>query len=81
MDKQKTWNASYWLVAFAMLLALQNWWQAATSVQPLPYSELEQALREGRVDEVLVGDQTITGRLKSPDARGKAVIVANRVEP
>jgi len=49
--------------------------------QPASYIEFERALREGRVAEVLVGDQTITGRLKSPDARGKAVIVANRVEP
>ncbi|TSE35009.1 ATP-dependent zinc metalloprotease FtsH [Tepidimonas charontis] len=81
MDKQKTWNAGYWLVAFVLLLALQNWWQTAASVQPVPYSEFEQALRDGRVAEVLVGDRTITGRLKSPDERGKTVIVANRVEP
>ncbi|MBB5015435.1 ATP-dependent zinc metalloprotease FtsH [Rehaibacterium terrae] len=81
MDKQKTWNASYWLVAFVLLLVLQNWWQAATRVQPVPYSEFEQALREGRVAEVLVGDRTLTGRLKTPDTRGKTVIVANRVEP
>jgi len=64
-----------------MLQALQNGWQAATSVQSASYSEFERALREGRVAEVLVGDQTITGCMKSPDARGKAAIVANRVEP
>ena len=28
-----------------------------------------------------IGESTITGKLKSPDAAGKTVIVANRVEP
>jgi cell division protease FtsH len=33
------------------------------------------------VAEVLVSDRTVTGRLKSPDSRGKTTIVATRVEP
>lgn len=64
-----------------MLLMLQNYWQAAQTVEPVPYSEFEKALAEGRVAEVLVSDRTVTGRLKSPDARGKTTIVATRVEP
>ena len=47
----------------------------------MPYSEFEKALAEGRVAEVLVSDRTVTGRLKSPDSRGKTTIVATRVEP
>ncbi len=81
MDKQQTWNLGYWLIALLLLLMLQNWWQAASTVQPVPYSEFEQALQEGRVAEVLVGDKVLTGKLRSPDAKGKTVIVANRVEP
>lgn len=81
MDKQQTWNLGYWLIALLLLLLLQDWWQAASSVQPVPYSEFEQALKEGRVTEVLVGDKVLTGKLRSPDAKGKTVIVANRVEP
>ena len=49
--------------------------------EPVPYSEFEKALAEGRVAEVLVSDRTVTGRLKSPDSRGKTTIVATRVEP
>lgn len=37
-----------------MLLMLQNYWQAAQTVEPVPYSEFEKALAEGRVAEVLV---------------------------
>lgn len=81
MDKQKKWNISYWLVALMLLLVLQSWWQTARTVQPVPYSEFEQALQSGRVAEVLVGDRTLTGRLHSPDKQGKTVIVANRIEP
>ena len=32
-------------------------------------------------EDVEVGDTTVTGKLKAPDAGGKTVIVANRVEP
>ncbi|MCA1926707.1 MAG: ATP-dependent zinc metalloprotease FtsH, partial [Thiobacillus sp.] len=34
-----------------------------------------------RVAEVVVSDKTVTGKLKNPDANGKTVIVATRVEP
>lgn len=58
-----------------------EYWQTAKTVEPVPYSEFEKALDEGRVAEVLVSDRTVTGRLKSPDSRGKTTIVATRVEP
>src|SRR5690606_41066827 len=43
---------------------LQSTWQTARTVEPVPYSQFEQALAEGRVAEVTVGETTITGRLK-----------------
>ncbi|OZA29153.1 MAG: cell division protein FtsH [Hydrogenophilales bacterium 17-61-9] len=81
MEQKTQWNLTYWLIAILLLLTLQNWWQTARSVEPVPYSEFEQALKDGRVAEVLVSDKTLTGKLKSPDAKGKTLIVATRVEP
>jgi cell division protease FtsH len=81
MEKKDQWNIGYWIVAGLLLLTLQNYWQAAKTVEPVPYSEFEKALAEGRVAEVLVSDRTVTGRLKSPDSRGNTTIVATRVEP
>ena len=81
MEKKNQWNTGYWIVALLMLLSLQSYWQTAKTVEPVPYSEFEKALAEGRVAEVLVSDRTVTGRLKSPDSRGKTTIVATRVEP
>ncbi|AFG39177.1 ATP-dependent metallopeptidase FtsH/Yme1/Tma family protein [Escherichia coli] len=81
MEKKNQWNTGYWIVALLLLLSLQSYWQTAKTVEPVPYSEFEKALAEGRVAEVLVSDRTVTGRLKSPDSRGKMTIVATRVEP
>ncbi|WP_424895088.1 ATP-dependent zinc metalloprotease FtsH [Tepidimonas sp. HKU79] len=80
-DPKTSWNVGYWVLAFVLLLWFQNVWHTARTVEPVPYSAFEQALAEGRVAEVIVGETTITGRLKTPDASGKTVIVANRVEP
>ncbi|KDT34548.1 ATP-dependent metallopeptidase FtsH/Yme1/Tma family protein [Escherichia coli] len=81
MEKKNQWNTGYWIVALLLLLSLQSYWQTAKPVEPVPYSEFEKALAEGRVAEVLVSDRTVTGRLKSPDSRGKTTIVATRVKP
>ena len=43
--------------------------------------QFEEALAHGQVSEVAIGETNITGKLKSPDAAGKTIIVANRVEP
>ncbi|MCA1926666.1 MAG: ATP-dependent metallopeptidase FtsH/Yme1/Tma family protein, partial [Thiobacillus sp.] len=78
MEQKTQWNLTYWLIAMLLLLLLQNWWQTASSVEPVPYSAFEQALKDGRVAEVVVSDKTVTGKLKNPDANGKTVIVATR---
>jgi len=80
MKPQARWNLVYWILAAMAFLTLQSLWQAQRTVEPVPYSEFEKALAEGRVAEVVVGETTITGKLKSPDG-GKTSIVATRVEP
>ncbi|MFN3544890.1 MAG: ATP-dependent zinc metalloprotease FtsH [Thiobacillus sp.] len=81
MEQKTGWNLAYWLIALLLLLTLQDWWQTVRTVEPVPYSEFEQALADGRVAEVTVSDTTLTGTLRQPDAKGKTIIVATRVEP
>jgi cell division protease FtsH len=81
MERKNQWNAGYWIVAVLTVMMLQSYWQAAKTVEPVPYSEFEKALAQGRVSEVLVSDRVLTGRLTSPDSSGKTTIVATRVEP
>jgi cell division protease FtsH len=80
-DPKMQWNIGYWLLALVMLFMLQNLWQTQRTVEAVPYSEFEKALSEGKVAEVVVGETTITGKLKQPQTSGKSVIVATRVEP
>ncbi|NBS97017.1 MAG: ATP-dependent metallopeptidase FtsH/Yme1/Tma family protein, partial [Betaproteobacteria bacterium] len=75
------WNIGYWILAIVAMLWIQSVWQAARTMEPVPYSQFEQALAHGQVSDVAIGEATITGKLKSPDAAGKTIIVANRVEP
>jgi cell division protease FtsH len=80
-DPKFQWNVGYWLIALMALLMLQNLWQAQRTVEVVPYSEFEKALAEGRVAEITIGETTVTGKLKTPEASGKTVLVANRVDP
>ena len=80
MDKKQTWNIVYWGIALMLLFSLQDVWQSATQVAPVPYSEFEKALADGRIADVTMSDRRITGRLKQADGR-KTTLVATRVEP
>ncbi|MBX3637903.1 MAG: ATP-dependent metallopeptidase FtsH/Yme1/Tma family protein, partial [Rubrivivax sp.] len=80
-DPKTSWNVGYWLLAVLALLWFQSVWQATRTVEPVPYSQFEKALAEGRIAEVVIGETTITGKLKSPEPGGRSAIVATRVEP
>ncbi|MES2878940.1 MAG: ATP-dependent zinc metalloprotease FtsH [Pseudomonadota bacterium] len=80
MDKKQTWNVGYWVIAFVLLLMLQNIWQNISHALPVPYSEFEKALGEGRIADVVISDRTIAGRLKTAEG-SKTTMVAVRVEP
>ena len=80
MDKKNTWNVGYWLIALMLLLLLQNFWQGASQVQTVPYSEFEKALTEERIADVTISERTVIGRLKTPEGN-KTTLAAVRVEP
>ncbi|MBM3559904.1 MAG: ATP-dependent zinc metalloprotease FtsH [Alphaproteobacteria bacterium] len=80
MENNTRFNIAYLIfVVFAMLL-VQQWWRETQAVEVVPYSEFEKLLAEGRIEEVVITDQRITGRLKAPEG-GKTVAVANLVAP
>jgi cell division protease FtsH len=80
IDKKRAYNAGYWLLAVLAVLWLQDLWQTAMRIEPVPYSDFEKALADGRVDEVTISERTLTGHLKTPDGR-RTTLVATRVEP
>jgi cell division protease FtsH len=81
MDRNARLNLVSLAVAVATVLLLQHWWTEARSVEPVPYSQFEQAVAAGRVAEVVITDTEVRGTLKHPDEHGRTVLVATRVEP
>src|SRR5262245_37250755 len=81
MERRTQFNVGYVLFAVLAILILQQWWQQAQTIEVVPYSEFEKLLAEGKVDEVVVSDSRITGKIKSPEKGGKTVAVANLVQP
>ena len=81
MDKQRSWNVGYWVVAILALLALQSWWQATQRIEVVPYSEFEKSLKDGKVSEVVITDQAVTGQLKTPEGRKTAIAYLSGPEP
>ena len=80
LDKKQIWNLAYWAIAMVALLLLQNLWQTTSQALPVPYSEFEKALNEGRVADITVTERTLIGRLKTAEGN-KTTLVATRVEP
>jgi cell division protease FtsH len=79
MDRKQFWHLVYWIAALLGMWMLQTLLAGGQS-QLVPYSQFEQALQEGRLQEVVVSDTHLSGRLKAPE-QGKIELVAVRVEP
>src|SRR5256886_16480145 len=80
MERRAQFNLAYLLFALIAMLALQQWWQRAQTVEVVPYSEFEKLLAEHKIDEGVISDQRITGKFKSK-AGSKTIAVANLVPP
>ena len=80
MDKRTLVNIAYLIFAFFAITLVQQWWHKVQTVEVVPYSQFEKLLADNQISEVVVSDQTITGKLKSPQA-GKSTVVANIVQP
>jgi len=72
---------NYWMIAILVFLGLQYLLSIQQQVATIPYSEFEQHLKDGRIDELAITDRRIEGRLKEPLAGGQRRFITNRVEP
>jgi cell division protease FtsH len=80
MNKQQQWNIWYLVGAFLLLMLFQGVWTTYRTVEPIPYSDFVKFLNEGRIVDVTVHQEQITGRLKEP-INGRRFFVTNRVDP
>ncbi len=74
-------DLGYFLVAAIAILLLQQLWESYGETNVVAYSEFYDLLREGKLDDVTVGEKVVRATLKKPLPDGKKQIVAVRVDP
>lgn len=79
MDKTR-FTFVYIFLAMLGVLLLQDAIVRFQDVTPLPYSEFQRMLKEGKIKEVVVASNQIRGELKEP-LQGKKRFTTTRVEP
>ena len=69
MEKQQQFSAWYFLVAFLLILAMQNF-LFAPHAENLAYSEFKTLLKAGKIDDVALGERAISGTFKPEGLEG-----------
>ena len=81
MNKQAGFHIGYWVAAIIGILVLQYFYTTAQTIEPIPYSQFQQLLHDGKIAEIGVSDRYIQGKLKEPLPNGKKQFVTTRVDP
>jgi cell division protease FtsH len=80
LPKMGRFHMGYWVFAILSVLVLHEVWNRATQVAQVPYSEFQALLKEGKVSEVVVGDQFLQATLKEPREDKRTQVISVRVE-
>ncbi len=80
MDKKHQINLWYAFIAMMLVLMFQSWWTTYRTVEQIPYSQFEQYLKDGRIEEISVRENSIQGKFKDPLKDGKKFFITTRVE-
>ena len=72
----------YWVAAFLALLFVQDYLgRLSGNVQTLPYSQFQDMLHAGKLDNLEVGGDRITGQVKTPEKGKPTAFTTVRVDP
>ncbi len=81
MDKKANFNAWYIVAAVLGMLVLQGILQQAQQTEPLPYSQFRQYLEQGKIDDLLITETRITGKINNPGEGEPSGFVTTRIDP
>jgi cell division protease FtsH len=81
MEKPTRFNIWYLIIAVLGVFLLRDLWVTGTQVQPVPYSQFQQSLKEGLIKDIAISNNVIQGTYKSPQADGRTRFVTTRVDP
>jgi len=80
MDKRTLFNIWYLVMALIGVFWLRTFWVSATEVEPIPYSQFQHHLKEGKIKEIAIAGNTIQGSYKDATAEGRKRFVTTRVD-
>jgi len=81
MDKKVQYNLWYVLAAVFGVLLLQALWQQYQQVEPIPYSQFQSYLKDGKIDDIVITDRYIQGTLKNARPDQPSQFITTRVDP
>ena len=81
MDKKTSFNVWYLIAAVLGWLVFQGIFEQASQTTQLAYSEFQQYLEDGRLDELVVTESRIVGRIRDAQEGEPTNFVTTRLEP
>src|SRR6202521_6109280 len=81
MTKQTRFNVGYAIAAIFLVFMIQYAVSVANQIAPIPYSDFQRLLHEGKIATVGVSDRFIQGTLKEPLPGGQKQFVTTRGDP
>jgi cell division protease FtsH len=81
MTNQTRFNVGYAIAAIFLVFMIQYAVSVANQIAPIPYSDFQRLLHEGKIGTVGVSDRFIQGSLKEPLPGGQKQFVTTRVDP
>src|SRR6267154_296457 len=81
MTQNTRFNVGYAIAAIFLVFMIQYAVSVANQIAPIPYSDFQRLLREGKIATVGVSDRFIQGTLKEPLPGGQKQFVTTRVDP
>jgi cell division protease FtsH len=81
VQKQHRFNIGYLIIGVFVLLLVESMLSGLQRTDTVAFSEFQNELKQGRIAEVTVGGDTLTGELKSPRADTAKRVITMRVDP
>jgi len=81
MQRQTWFNVWYVILALLGVLWARDLWTTATQVEPIPYSQFEQDLKAGRIKDISISNNVISGSYKEAKPDKRTRFVTTRVDP
>ncbi len=81
MERHTQVNIWYFILAAMAVMWLHQFYVESTQIEHMPYSDFQEQLKKGNVDEISIDDQFIRGTLKQALPDGRTRFYTTRVEP